>query len=438
MSNTNAKLRDIHLNFYQGELAGIIFDNMEEKHLFVSIFETYKPIESGRIYINDEQINTQNLRKIVSKHISLIGKESTLIEAFEVSENLFFNNFDYKNIFVKKRSARLKTETLFQKFSISLSLKQQVAKLTFSEKIMLEILKAYVQNHTIILLYQFTNRIDREHLKKLIELMQLMIREGITFILLDSYEEHIIKYAKRFFLISKGRTKGSYSQDTWSHEMLHTLGMNRMQEFPTSHNLPEANGVPILEFHHVTTGAIKDLNLTIWQGEFVILKCKDDGAIDDLTQLFHNEKKLHQNIGIINENALETMLAKDITLLDNIMLNMFQRIPSFLPCTRYHPFIIKNLEEFISPADLLSKAGDLCAEVQLKALYYKWLLLNPKVVVCIKPFSVDVNHAPELIYNMIMTLIKQGIAVLFITANESDADELKGRKISIERITAET
>ena len=452
IANNNARIKDIHINIFRQEITGALFDNINEKQLFVSIFEQEETIENGLFYLHEKEILKRSWFKTANKNITVVGKDSTLIDAFEIAENLFFHN-DSSKLFFKKNLYRSLTKELFAKFSIQISPKQSIEDLSFFEKILLEILKAYILKHSVVLLYQLTYKISQENWERLLELLRLMKEEGMSFMIVDSYKENIIQYAERFFYMSKGRTVGTYLPNKWNQETFKSAFLSSNHKLPRPETLPNTQMPPTLEFVNITTSSLHHLSFAIRPKEFVVLNCKNNHSCENISLLLNGDflpetgsiifeqeklstlaklKKLKSKIGIINENALDNMLVKEIPLIDNIMLSLIKKIPYNQPYGRYKQFVINTLKDLISPEDLLKTTGDLSLETQLKAIYYKWLLFNPKVVVCIRPFALDVNQAPELIRKMILNLINRGIAVLLITTKESYVDEIDGKRIDVE------
>ncbi|MCL2865371.1 MAG: hypothetical protein FWE25_07520 [Lachnospiraceae bacterium] len=448
----DVKLRDIYLQLFAGDIAGIIFDNAKERRLFISILESGKHFEQGYFYINDTAVSMKEWNAIARKTISIIGKNNKLIETLELSENIFLQYANSSLIFVKKQSHRTMTTALFHKFSLSISLESSVCNLTFIDRTIIEILKAYVQKQSIVVLYQLNNHLNPTDIKKLMVFIRKIAQEGITFIILDSYEDELIKHADRFFLISKGKTKGCYSKEVWNEKI--SQKPFHQEANKTEHLSSPRQDLPVLEFCNLYAGTIKNLSFCIQRGELITIKCKNDYVCRDFEQLIkgelahtkghlrleNKEYQIHNNwemirkgIGIIEENALENSLVQDMTLLDNIMLSLNTKMPLFwIASGKYKKSCINMLKNIISEDDLMKRTEDLDAEILLKAIYCKWLLHCPKAVICIMPFLVDIDFAYDNIKFMVQALLNRGIAVIIVSTHGEELKELGGRNIILD------
>lgn len=66
-------------------------------------------------------------------------------------------------------------------------------------------------------------------------------------------------------------------------------------------------------------------------------------------------------------------------------------------------------------------------------VYYRYLMLNPRVVFCIQPYSsVDVTVRTR-IHELIRMLKRRGIAVVIVTAGLTDAHFVSDRILMLEK-----
>lgn len=88
-------LRDVHLNFYQGECHGILIHNHLSRNMLVDVLTGIQTPDKGSLWFNDQRLSLQSTLHARSLGIYSIRTQSQLIPNMSIAENLFLTNRDY-------------------------------------------------------------------------------------------------------------------------------------------------------------------------------------------------------------------------------------------------------------------------------------------------------------------------------------------------------
>ncbi len=457
-------LKNIHIQCYVGHFSGIIFLNANEKKLMSVILEGKDFFDEGRIFLFDRRIKEKEWKKTVRSHIAVVGREKKLYDYMTVGENI---GLYVSESFILKRDRYYLhlSRCLEEKFGIQLNVAHKGDELGFCGRILVEVMQAYVRKQRLIVLYQLTNRLDDDGFEQLLRVVQKMKEEGYSFLMLDSFEEQILKYADDYYVVDDGRISGYYGVDTIQKFTFIQMNNRDVHEYYLKSGktpkilTPEAaldEQIQLLEFRHVETGIVKDLSFTIQQGEFVVMRCRDDYVCRALTALLKGEEQplrgmiclkgkslpyhetwrmLENDIGIMEEQPLEQNLVADMTLMDNLCLCLGRKISGLWMGKQYQNSIEMMLRRFIEKRYFGEKIKDLPLQVAYRAVFCKWLLFAPRMLICVRPFAaVDIDSVRVIAKEMIQALLQRGVAVLVITSNIQEVEELEGRRVIVDKI----
>ena len=144
------------------------------------------------------------------------------------------------------------------------------------------------------------------------------------------------------------------------------------------------------------------------------------------------QRAMELGIGYVPRNRKENGIIKDMNIMENASIAILPQL------TRYG--IIDNtkqkktFENFVESLKIkLGKETDLIGSLsggnQQKVVLAKWLMANPKVLILDNPTQgVDVG-AKEDIYNIILELAKQNIAVVILSSEAQEIIRICNRAI---------
>ncbi len=443
----------IYLQVFAGETLGIIFDNMEEKNAFLKLLNGDARLSYGRMYINEEVIEGNNDDHSVKQNIFTITESSKLIKQMKIYENIFL--FHSEDIFLKSGLYRKKTQMLFEHFNIDIPLNKPIPQLTSLESITIELLKAFTLDSRLIVLSNITSILNTTELITFFELVNKLKRKGVGFIVTETFEDIVFEQTNQLCLIKNGKTIGLFNSANLNRKMIYQL-LNAKQtddsykDIGSETNTSSQQREVVLSLNNIYTSVLQDISLDIRRGEILKIFYMDDESKNDLIGLLNGTidackgritvnnnsysasgiaDAQEKGVCFVEENPTEVMLFKRLSVMYNLCIPLSNKVNWFWVKSRYGKSVIKTLEQLIAPSYFKKPVYMVPPSVQQKVVYCKWLLYSPRVLVCIKPFSITDVKVNQITEEMINLLADRGIAILIVTSNWPSLSDLKGDTI---------
>lgn len=418
----------LYLQVFTGEIAGILFHNGQEKETLIRILSGACRLDFGRIYLCGRMMEGIALEREIKKNISIIHEYNILIPQFSIAENLFFEKLGFFCLNSNKYQAE--TRRLFNQFQILISTKKRVKELTSAESITICLLKAYLKKRKLVVLSNIISQLDFEERERIFRLTEKLKKKGMSFLVADSSEEMLFEKTESFCIIKNGGTIGMFQTCDVDKDSVSFLYKNtgNVESSNVSHHSYINTKDAVLVFEHVSGRHLKDLSFNLHRGEILRLFYTNESNCKELVSLLkrerlpitgglYQEEKAagHCEIGFIEENPTEVMLFKNMSVLDNLCIPLADKIPGFWMKQRYKNSAVKIIEGIIPNNCLSLPVKEVSGDIQQKIVYCKWLLFNPRILVCIKPFSTPDMEANHISEQMIGLLAKKGVGILIIT-----------------------
>ncbi|MGB8450766.1 MAG: hypothetical protein WCD89_00400 [Anaerocolumna sp.] len=453
----NPIFKGLYLPIYKNEILGIIFDSVIERKCLLDFFKGTYFLKSGRFYIEGEKINLGDNDKYCRNNITIIEKSSKLISTLNIEENIFI--FADKKNMVNNKKYKNDIRIIIEQFNLDLNRSKPVLKLTQKERVIVELIKAYVEGKKIIVLTHITGFLKRKELDDIYLLLLQLRSTGMTFVVIESFEDIVFEWTNQLVIIQRGKTVGIFDPKSINRHMVYSVLMKnqKQKKVDTIDKIDlrvENENIPILEFKEVCTNMISNLNIAVEAGETLKIYYMDDESCEHIVDLLKGLRQplsgeislagqdykvndVYQAVGkgicFIEESPYANMLFYNMNVRDNLSLALSGKITMFWLRKRY----IKSVDQFIK-----SFWGKDIAEIKLRKLeprilqqiaYYKWYLYAPKVVVCIKPFTEADIHLQEMTIEMISLLKARGISIIILTPNFSELYKVDGEVLYIKK-----
>ena len=195
--------------------------------------------------------------------------------------------------------------------------------------------------------------------------------------------------------------------------------------------------------------ALKDVNLTIRQGEFVFIVGRSGAGKTTLTKLLLCEERVSSGRLHIGPYKLEKLPRRRIPYLRRKMGVVFQDFRLFDNKTAYEniafalrvtgegkKLIQKRVPYFLNIVGLRDKAGSYPTELsggeKQRIAYARALVNNPSIVIADEPTgNIDPEMSRELL-DMLVTINGLGKTVIVVTHEKELVDRYKKRVVTIE------
>jgi lipopolysaccharide export system ATP-binding protein len=192
----------VSLKVQRGEVVGLLGPNGAGKTTTFSLILGLIPKDSGKIYLDEEDITELPMYARARKGLCLLPQEPSIFRKLSVEDNLL-------SIIETNRNAQPRKDDGFRKVIEELGL-QKLAKakaytLSGGERRRLEIARALITAPSFILLDEPFTGIDPLAILDLQEIILSLKKRGLGILLTDHSVWEAFKIVDRAYIISKGR-----------------------------------------------------------------------------------------------------------------------------------------------------------------------------------------------------------------------------------------
>lgn len=447
-------LKQLWIQMFEGEIMYMIFDNIQEKDMFLEIISGEIKCDYGKVYYEEQRVEDKKIRQLFKSKVAIIEKDSALIESISLVENVFLMQSEVSGSWICTRKFKKKLKEIFEEFQVDIDVEKPMYKLTPFEKVQIEVMKAYLMGKKILILTALGNTLSNREKESLMNLTQKIKDKGISCVFVEPLEDVDFNNSDIITIIKHGRTCAVKDVVECDYTMLYTmLYYNEVEKrggegtfFFERKEVQKG-----IEIRELCSSYLKNISISIDKGEIVKLFCMDERSYEEIIGVFCGkvpicsghmitgvERKeigqmvgLKDGIGIIEGNSAISTLFPDLSALDNLQLLLSQKATGVWMKRKYKRSIKILLSDIIDEDMWKKSVKDLeTTEIQ-KVLYSRWLLYSPKILVCIQPFAEGDIQARETAREMIYNLQKRKIPLLIVSSNTAELNYCSGKSMYI-------
>ena len=113
----NVIFDDLSLELFQGEITGIVFDDILEQKLFIDMLLGDVLLYSGKIFVNEERKAYEEAARLLKQQVAVIGSKSKLLSSITIEDNIFL--FSDRKLFLDQKEYRERFQKLRTELNIS-------------------------------------------------------------------------------------------------------------------------------------------------------------------------------------------------------------------------------------------------------------------------------------------------------------------------------
>lgn len=443
---SNEVLKDVSLTLKGGEICALIGENGAGKSTLMNILGGVYRMDSGAICLDGKQVEWGTPAESLKAGIAFIHQELNLINDLPVYMNMFLGR-ELKNKRGRLDLERMidETEEVFRQMNVNLDSKAMVRDLDASYKQIVEICRAMMMNASIIIMDEPTTSLTEPEIKRVFNMMRTLKNHNVGIIFISHKLGEVMEICERYMVLRDGFlvAQGNVGEVTTDDLARFMVGYDvRTEQLLRDENL--GNEVLRVErFTHKT--AFRDISFSVRAGEILgVTGLLGDGRSELFQSVFGADsilsgkiyldgkeirinstaQALNKGIGYLPRNRKENGIIKDLNILENASVVTWPKFAKrgAIDWLRHNEIFTKQVTELTIK---MSKSNDsidsLSGGNQQKIVLAKWLSANPKVLILDNPTQgVDVG-AKEDIYDIILNLAKENIAVVVLS---SEAQEI--------------
>jgi len=447
----NKVLKGVDLTVNAGEVVALVGENGAGKSVLARVISgVYRP-DSGSLVIDGKAITLHGPQDAISRGILVIYQEfrQNLFPHLSVAENLFVKEEgrQFGRLLVSKKRMARNAAALMAELGVRIDPLGSVGQLGVAEQQMVPIAKAIKQHLNILILDEPTAALDDRESEALFIQVKRLRSDGVGIVYISHRLDEVFALADRIVVLRDGMVSLAEptAELTPGQVVAAMVGRTFDDFYPKDVNVREGGAVLALQ-NLTIAGAFDDISLAVKPGEVLGLGgVFGSGGARLLRALFGLERidsgtitvngrgvhphnpaaAMRAGIAYITPDRGADGLCAQRSIAENISLAALGSYTSILGFVRKRgeheavSGVMQGLKVRANSPDM--PVGTLSGGNQQKALFGKWVLTRPTVLLMQEPTrGVDVGAKTE-IYRIINELTADGVAILLAT---SDLPEL--------------
>ena len=446
-------LDEVCLDIKRGEIHALAGENGAGKSTLMKILSGEYSADSGTIMLQGETVTIDGPLMAQELGISIINQELSLIPELTVAQNIYLGREPTKRItgLIDWQNLNARAQQQIEKLKLDFAPTTQVLELSIAQQQMVEVAKALSLNANLIIMDEPTSALTEKESEILFELINELSSQGIAVIYISHRMEEIMHLADRVTVFRDGCYIATNDiADTSIEEIIQLMvGRKLEQDEPVerSEETSELLRVENLFIH----SKLSDISFSLQKGEILGIAglvgagrteiaraifgidSLDSGSVyidGSKIKITSPKKAIKAGIGFVPENRKEQGLLLNMTVGENITINVLEKLSRFLLIDKTEARRIAN--EYIDRLNVKTpgpseRTANLSGGNQQKIVIAKWLTINPRIMILDEPTrGIDVGAKQE-IYTLIKNLAHSGIGVILISSELPEILRLSNR-----------
>ena len=446
-------LENVQLDVQPGEIHALVGENGAGKSTLMKILSGEYLSESGTILFKGQEVKILDPQTAQDMGIAIINQELALIPYLSAAQNIFLGREPLKKVskLIHWKKLNQEANTYLDRLKLDFGPQTLVADLSIAQQQMVEVAKALSLDAQILIMDEPTSALTEKESEVLFGLIRELSDRGIAIIYISHRMEEIKQLAHRITVFRDGCYIGtSNNSEITIEEIIHLMvGRKLKHSAPVKTNQSEEE---ILNITNLSSeNGIEDICLTLRKGEIIgiaglvgagrselaravfgIDSIKGGDIVIDGEKISIKSPKdaIRAGIGFVPENRKEMGLLLNMSVGENITINILKRLSHFFRLNKNKA--LKIAAEYvdklrIKTPGLDQKTSNLSGGNQQKIVIAKWLTTHPKIMILDEPTrGIDVGAKNE-IYTLINDLAASGMGVLLISSELPEILRLSSR-----------
>ncbi|MCS7252257.1 MAG: sugar ABC transporter ATP-binding protein [Thermoflexus sp.] len=438
-------LSNVDLELAAGEVLALVGENGAGKSTLMKILSGAYRKDTGRIFINGQEVEIASPRHAQELGIAIIYQEFNLAPNLSAAANIFLGREPRRpslgRLFVDRKRMEQEAQKLLDRIGARIPASTLVRDLSVAERQMVEIAKALAVNARIIIMDEPTSALGEEEVEKLFQVIRTLKQQGIGIIFITHRLEEVFRIADRIVVLRDGKRVGSMPTYKATRDEVIRLMVGR--ELGDLFRKQKAEiGPPLLEVRGLTRrGVVENVSFTLHRGEILGLAgLVGAGRTETVRMIFGADPKdageiliegkpvkiksprdaMEAGIGFVPEDRSNHGLILSLSVLENIALpslNQYTRLGIWLNRIGLYKTAREFVDKFsIRVAHLQQKAMFLSGGNQQKVVVAKWLALRPRILIMDEPTrGIDVGAKAE-IHALMNRLAQEGVGIIMVSS----------------------
>jgi simple sugar transport system ATP-binding protein/ribose transport system ATP-binding protein len=440
-------LSEVSLSVLPGSVHALVGENGAGKSTLGRIISGVTTPDSGAVFVDGSQVELRSPRAALERGIATIAQELALVPRLDAVANVMLGVERQTFGFVRRSRMRADYDELAASVGFDVPADRPVGSLSIAQQQEVEILRALSRDARLIVMDEPSARLSAGETKKLHRVIRRLAASGRSVLLISHFLSEVLSVADEVTVLRDGRVVRHASTAAESEASLieAMLGRKLGAQFPPRR--PPPPGAPVvLETRDLSGAGFAGVSLRVGAGEIVGLAGLVGAGRSELGRAIVGAAPFLGGRLLVNGEERRFRTPRQARSCGVLMLPESRRDQGlFLRRPTRENVSVASLERF-SRLGLIAEAAEkrATAEVagraavgasieapvstlsggnQQKVLFARTMLTRPVVLIADEPTrGVDVG-AKRAIYEILVELAAEGMAILLIS---SEMEEILG------------
>ena len=429
-----------------GSVHAFVGENGAGKSTLGKIIAGVLPQDQGDLVLRGAAVGFRSPREALGRGIALVAQELALVPQLTVAQNVFLGAEPRKAGFIDRRALHRRFTRLAAESGFALESGAVVGRLPLAQQQQVEILRALAREADLIVLDEPSASLSAHEVGRLHEIVRALRASGRAVILVSHFLAEVLELADTVTVLRDGRVvrTGPAADENEGSLVTAMLGRSARRTYPDKRPPPATSPV-VLATRALSAAGVDNVSLSVRAGEIVGLAGLIGAGRTELARAIYGATPVTHGEMCVGETALsgspEGSLRAGVVLIpesrrdDGLLLRRPVRENVSLASLRslQRLGLVRRRAERARVAEALARvtgwplleapAGSLSGGNQQKLLFARALLAGPGVLIADEPTrGVDVGAKRE-IYELLVELAADGMAILLIS---NEMEELLG------------
>ncbi len=440
--------KNVNLTVNRGEILSILGENGSGKTTLMNMISGIYFPDHGQIFIDGKEVVIRSPKDAFDHKIGMIHQHFKLVDVFSAAENIVLGLKEDGKFNVKQSAAKIKK--ISEQYGFEIEPEKKIYEMSVSEKQTVEIIKVLYRGADILILDEPTAVLTPQETQKLFAVLRRMRDDGKSIIIITHKLHEVLALSNKVAVLRKGEYIGTVETAETSEAQLTEMMVGKKIDLNIERSEPvnPQERLVVKNINCVNREGIKlldDVSFTAYSGEILgIAGIAGSGQrellesiaglqhLNDGEILYHNPKtdkidnlrdktpmqirELGVRLSFVPEDRLGMGLVGNMDIVDNMMLRSYRKGKTmFLERKKPKSLAKKIIEdlEVVTPNENTPVRRLSGGNVQ-KVLVGREIAASPTVLMAAYPVrGLDINSS-YLIYNLLNSQKKNGVAVIFV------------------------
>ncbi|KMM74060.1 sugar ABC transporter ATP-binding protein [Xanthomonas sp. NCPPB 1128] len=454
-----AALEEVALRLRGGEIHALMGQNGAGKSTLIKLLTGVTAADAGRIVLDGAVVAPASPQQAQRLGISTVYQEVNLCPNLSVAENLFAGRYPLRGWprRIDWRRVEREAEAGLQRLGIAIDVRRALGAYPVAVQQMVAIARAVGVSARVLILDEPTSSLDEGEVAELFRVMRTLRETGMAILFVTHFLDQVYAVADRISVLRNGRLVGEYTPDALPAPQLVAAMVGRALDpasaaAATVRAAAPEDAAPLLQAQGLgRRGQLQPIDLQLRRGQVLGLAGLLGAGRAELARLLFGLDRadcgrvaidgravalrgppdaIRHGLALCPEERKTEGIVAELSVRENIVLALQARmgLRRFLAPAEQLRIAQGYVDVLgIKTASLETPVGLLSGGNQQKVVLARWLATRPRLLILDEPTrGIDIA-AKQDIMTRILALAREGMAVLFISAEVAELARIADR-----------